>query len=181
MSHHHHHHHDHTGTCPACDYGPFVRNAYWTGKLMLARDFTDEQRYVIDRFRHHNQRLHGSGVVCGLKVVPHENPECRARFVCVQPGSAIDCCGHDILVLETAVVDLWASLPSRHSKTRRKTPIAEICIQNAHLRPGSARRDECGWRRGPLRAESVRVMRIKFTCSTEPDPPPPFQPIAAIS
>jgi ribosomal protein L37E len=41
MSHHHHHHHDHTGTCPACDYGPFVRNAYWTGKLMLARDFTD--------------------------------------------------------------------------------------------------------------------------------------------
>jgi len=91
MSHHHHQHHDHTGTCPACDYGPFVRNAYWTGKLMLARDFTDEQRYVIDRFRHHNQHLHGTGVVCGLKVVPHENPECRARFICVQTGSAIDC------------------------------------------------------------------------------------------
>ncbi len=39
---------------------------------MLARDFVDEQRYVIEKLRHHNQKLHGAGVVCGLKVVQHE-------------------------------------------------------------------------------------------------------------
>ena len=60
------------GACPACDFGPFTRNAYWTGKLMLARDFVDEQRYVVEKLRHHNQHLHGAGVVCGLKVVQHD-------------------------------------------------------------------------------------------------------------
>src|SRR5580765_8127254 len=104
------HDHDHAAAtlCHSCDCQPFLRNAYWTGKLMLARDFTDEQHYLVEKLRHHNQHLHGTGVVCGLKVVPHEKPECRARFVCVPPGSAVDCCGHDLLLLDTDCIDLWA-------------------------------------------------------------------------
>ena len=38
--------HSHNGTaqltCPACNYGPFTRNNYFTGKLLVERDFTDE-------------------------------------------------------------------------------------------------------------------------------------------
>lgn len=101
-----HHDNHHRGDCPECDVGPFTRNAYWTGKLMLARDFVDEQRYFIDKLRHHNQTLHGSGVACGLKVVAHENPACRDHFVGVEPGSAIDCCGNDIMVREKDWIDL---------------------------------------------------------------------------
>src|SRR4051812_22050554 len=106
-----HHHEDDCrcgGQCPACEFGPFTRNAYWTGKLMLARDFVDEQRYVVEKLRHHNQKLHGTGVVCGLRVVAHETVACRNRFVCVTPGSAVDCCGHDIIVREADCLDLWA-------------------------------------------------------------------------
>ena len=56
--------------------------------------------------RLHQARLHGWGVVCGLNVVPHPNTGCRTRYVVVEPGSAVDCCGHDILVPEEEILDL---------------------------------------------------------------------------
>jgi DNA-binding beta-propeller fold protein YncE len=92
--------------CPACDIGPFTRNHYFTGKLLVERDFTDEQRYYVDKLRHHNQRLHGWGVVCGLRVIEHSKAECQNRFVLVEPGTAIDCCGHEIIVREETTFDL---------------------------------------------------------------------------
>ena len=96
-------------SCPACSYGPFTRNNYFTGKLMVERDFTDETRFHIEKMRHHEQQLHGWGVVCGLKVKPHPNEACRDRFVCIEPGSAVDCCGHDIIVREEECFDFLAS------------------------------------------------------------------------
>src|SRR6476659_6500226 len=93
-------------TCTDCDIGPFTRNHYFTGKLLVARDFTDEQRFYVDKMRHHDQTLHGWGVVCGLAVTPHENPACRDRFVCIEPGVAIDCCGHEIVVRERECIDV---------------------------------------------------------------------------
>ena len=102
----HHNSHEPQALCPACDIGPFIRNHYFTGKLMLERDFTDEQRYFIEKLRHHHQRLHGWGVVCGLKVKQHPNPACRDRFVCIEPGTAIDCCGHEIVVREEECIDI---------------------------------------------------------------------------
>ena len=93
------------GLCPECEIGPFTRNHYFTGKLLVEADFTDEQRYHREKMRHHNQRLHGWGVVCGLKVKQHENPACRDRFICIEPGTAIDCCGHEIVVREQEYFD----------------------------------------------------------------------------
>ncbi len=86
--------------CPDCTLSAFARNHYFTGKLLVERDFSDEQRYYIDKLRHHHQRLHGWGVVCGLKVKQHPDPACQDRYVIVEPGTAIDCCGHEILVRE---------------------------------------------------------------------------------
>ncbi|MDD5320322.1 MAG: phage tail protein [Methylococcales bacterium] len=105
-----HHKHDDESqmVCPACEIGPFIRNNYFTGKLMLERDFTDEQRYSIEKLRHHHQRLHGWGVVCGLKVKQHKCPD---RFICIEPGTAIDCCGHEIVVREEECIDI-TQLPS---------------------------------------------------------------------
>ena len=48
---------------PSCETGPYTRNHYFTGKLLVERDFTDEQRYYVEKMRHHNRRLHGWGVV----------------------------------------------------------------------------------------------------------------------
>ncbi len=84
--------------CPDCALGDFKRNHYFTGKLLVERDFTDEQRFHIDKLRHHHQRLHGWGVVCGLKVKQH--PSAQSDCLIIEPGTAIDCCGHEILVRE---------------------------------------------------------------------------------
>jgi DNA-binding beta-propeller fold protein YncE len=102
---------DQQAECPECQFGPFTRNNYFTGKLMTARDFTDESRYHSERMRHHNARLHGWGVVCGLKVKAHENANCHDRFVVIEPGTALDCCGNEILVTEPVIVEL-ATLPA---------------------------------------------------------------------
>ncbi len=92
--------------CGTCGIAPFTRNNYFTGKLLLERDFTDEQQYVRDKIRHHNLRLHGAGVVCGLLVGEHPNEDCRDRFVRLAPGTAIDCCGNEILVADEEDVEL---------------------------------------------------------------------------
>ncbi|MBV7266238.1 hypothetical protein [Erythrobacter ani] len=101
--------HDQTCGCETnCEPTRPVRNNYFTGKLLVERDFTDEQFYFQEKARLHNQRLHGTGVVCGLEVEQHPNPACRDHLVILQPGSAIDCCGHDILVIEPETIDITA-------------------------------------------------------------------------
>jgi DNA-binding beta-propeller fold protein YncE len=86
------------GICVECDVPQFARNNYFTGKLLVERDFTDEQRYYLGKLRRHNQRLHGWGAVCGLVVEEHPNPACQTQYVLIEPGTAVDCCGREIVV-----------------------------------------------------------------------------------
>ena len=97
--------------CATCAIAPFTRNNYFTGKLLLERDFTDEQQYLRDKVRHHHQRLHGAGIVCGLILEPHPTEGCQDRFVRLTPGTAIDCCGHEVLVPDVDDIEL-ATLPA---------------------------------------------------------------------
>src|SRR4051812_19289591 len=118
-------------SCPECDIGPFTRNNYFTGKLMQVGDFDTEQRYGIEKLRHHDQSLHGWGVVCGLKVEQHPQPACRARFVRVEPGTAIDCCGHEIVLREEDCVDI-TQLPAVKALIDQKDTnahVLQICIR----------------------------------------------------
>ncbi|HEY1749975.1 MAG TPA: hypothetical protein VGG29_01845, partial [Caulobacteraceae bacterium] len=92
--------------CDDCKPRPLARNHYFTGKLLVERDFTDEQWYFREKLRLHNQRLHGTGVVCGLRLRQADNPNCQDRLVKLDPGMAIDCCGHDILVTDEATIDI---------------------------------------------------------------------------
>jgi DNA-binding beta-propeller fold protein YncE len=92
--------------CVECDIAQLARNNYFTGKLLVERDFTDEQRYLLGKLRRHNRYLHGYGVACGLAVGQHPNPACRDRFVVVTPGFAVDCCGREIVLGEEETVDL---------------------------------------------------------------------------
>lgn len=94
--------------CAECTTAPFTRNNYFTGKLLVERDFTDEQRYYIDKLRHHHQLLHGWGVVNGLEVVEHHSESCRDQYVLVEPGAAVDPCGREIVVQDTETLELSA-------------------------------------------------------------------------
>lgn len=85
------------------DRGYFERNNFYFGKLMTARDFTDEQSYLNEKRWIVNRLGLGWGVLCGLKVRPHH---CDRDKVIVEPGFAIDRYGHEILVSQEETVDL---------------------------------------------------------------------------
>ncbi|HEY4943565.1 MAG TPA: collagen-like protein [Rhizomicrobium sp.] len=94
--------------CGTCDFEPFVKNNYFTGKMMGAAEFIAETHYHQEKLRLHQARLHGWGVVCGLDVLQHPQIDCRSRYVVVKAGLAIDCCGRDILVPCDEMLDLLA-------------------------------------------------------------------------
>jgi hypothetical protein len=55
---------------------------------------------------------------------------CRDRYVCVEPGTAVDCCGHDIHLRELECIDLQAipavkALIDKHDATAHN----EVCIR----------------------------------------------------
>jgi hypothetical protein len=88
------------------------RNRYFTGKYLSDRDFADEQAYHISRHRLHNRILHGWGVVCGLRVLKHPNPDCDSWAV-VRAGIAIDCCGRELVLRRDTAIDLGPHLPEQ--------------------------------------------------------------------
>jgi competence ComEA-like helix-hairpin-helix protein len=96
------------GACTECGIPQLARNNYFTGKLMVERDFTDEQRYFIGKDRRHNQQLHGWGAACGLKVKQHPNEACQSQYVLIEPGAGVDCCGREIVVRREEYFDFRA-------------------------------------------------------------------------
>jgi hypothetical protein len=122
-------------TCPECDILQLARNNYFTGKLLVERDFTDEQRYTMGKLRRHNQRLHGWGVVCGFKVKEHPNPACQSQYVVIEPGTAIDCCGREILLPCEEYFDFaakflanWQKQNGPASQPDTKAHTLQICV-----------------------------------------------------
>src|SRR5262245_2977803 len=90
----------------ACGFIAVERNHYFTGKYMAARDFTIEQEYFLSHHRLHNRVLHGWGIVCGLAVMHHPDPECRKRWVVAKAGIAVDCCGRELILPKDTAIEL---------------------------------------------------------------------------
>jgi hypothetical protein len=89
----------------------FERNRYFYGKLLTVRDFEAEQRYFIEKQRLINHLIHGSGVICGLKVLkkgeePEGEPQLKDTEIRITEGVALDCCGREIVVPKYADNDL---------------------------------------------------------------------------
>lgn len=83
--------------CGVCATDPFERNNYFYGKQFTVRDLLQEQSYFNDKRYLINRMVLGWGVVCGLDV----SWDPRRRKIVVEPGMALDCCGHEIVVCET--------------------------------------------------------------------------------
>jgi WD40 repeat protein len=132
--------------CIACDLPTQERLNYFTGQFLTQRDFEDEQNYLLGKHRQHNRYLHGYGTVCGLKVVQHPNPACRDRFVVIQPGLALDCCGREIVVHEPAYVDLDKALAPQDGGTTPtgKHLLISLCYSECKTEFVPALYAECG-------------------------------------
>jgi hypothetical protein len=78
------------------------RPRYFRGQILTEQDFASEQDYFREKLRRHNRLLHGSGVVCGLRVASAEE-DCA---VTISPGYALDPCGDEILLEEETLLRL---------------------------------------------------------------------------
>src|SRR4029079_18816371 len=60
----------------------------------------------------------------------HPNSNCRDRLVILEPGSAIDCCGHDVFVLDQEVFDFSTApeVKALKDKPDGKDHILEFCL-----------------------------------------------------
>jgi DNA-binding beta-propeller fold protein YncE len=140
-------------SCVECEIPQLARNHYFTGKLLVERDFTDEQRFFLGKENRHNRTLHGWGTACGLKVVQHPNPACRNQYVVIEPGTAIDCCGHEILLRDeerfdfrAAFLNLWQTQFGSTAEPDDKPHRLQICIRyrECGTEPVPSLFDECG-------------------------------------
>jgi hypothetical protein len=136
----------------------FARLKYFYGKHLSVADFKDEQRYHVGKQLFHNQRLHGSGVLCGLDVrIDGEAPN-EARVVA---GSALDQCGREIIVPYDQCIDVAAWYRSQLDHYREEDPDTEwpagllnsngalvACVMLRYAEcptgPEAAPRDPCG-------------------------------------
>lgn len=94
-----------TGVLPDdddCTLDRFVRNRFFHGKLMTARDMQLEQEYHADRLETLSQHTTGSGAVCGLSTSVTQEEAGTPLDVTVEDGYALDRCGRPVLVDDTA-------------------------------------------------------------------------------
>ncbi len=64
---------------------PFLKSAYYTGKLLHAADFVREQKYGNDKLEFLNRKFYGWGIIEGLEIQPGRN-----GGLYLSRGSAID-------------------------------------------------------------------------------------------
>lgn len=172
-----------TSHCITCEAQTPLRNHYFFGKLMDVPDFDVEQQYIVEKFKRHHQRLHGTGVVCGLEVVAHPNPACRNRYVVVQPGTALDCCGNEILVLHDEVLDLhaWPQFQTLLDQGGgdETTHTLQFCVRyrECPTEEVPVLYDECGC--DDSRCAPNRILETyEFDLRIDPPMPPPLAPHA---
>ncbi|HWA72770.1 MAG TPA: hypothetical protein VG937_10560 [Polyangiaceae bacterium] len=86
------------GAKECCNLVCFERPNYFCGHLLTDADLKLDQKYLIEKNRLYHRTLHGSGVVCGLRLSC--DSDCGG-WICVGDGFAIDECGNDLVVCET--------------------------------------------------------------------------------
>jgi hypothetical protein len=168
-------------TCPSCEPQTPLRNHYFFGKLMDVPDFDVEQQYVIEKFKRHHQRLHGSGVICGLELAAHPNPECRSRYLLVKPGAALDCCGNEVLVLHEETLDLqsFPALAGLFATDDGEEHRLQFCVryQECPTEEVPVLYDECGC--DDTRCAPNRILEsYRFDVLLDTDLPDPVSPHA---
>ncbi len=170
--------------CEECGTPQLARNTWFQGKLLTERDLTDEQRYLLGKITRHNRYLHGSGIVCGLEVVEHPNPPCRSDYVVVEPGLAIDCCGHEILLTCEETVPLADLIKATWDHDHPNEPLTgshriqlSVCYRECLAENVEALLDDCGCDDTACRPNRV-LDAYQFRVLIDPPKPSPAMPVS---
>lgn len=84
------------------------RPRFFSGRLLTADDFTEEQSYHREKHRRHVLALHGSGVVDGLRVTVGAD----GATLTIEPGLAIDPSGREVCIDQAIEIAIPAGTPS---------------------------------------------------------------------
>ena len=106
------------------DFEPFTRNRFYYGKLMDVHQFDLETHYANHKRWMINHLVFGSGVVCGLNVLPGKCPD----QVIVSAGVAFDKRGREVVVPSAQTLVLPPEVMQRaHDQCgERQTPCVRI-------------------------------------------------------
>jgi hypothetical protein len=115
-------------SCLPCGPHQPQRDNYFDGQMLVARDFTSEQDYHRGHRQMHNALLHGTGTVCGLKVVAHPSEDCRPEFAVLEPGYALDCCGQEIVVPRRVLIPIKQMIDADPDLAAALTGSADLFI-----------------------------------------------------
>jgi hypothetical protein len=137
--------------------GALRRAAFEEGSILSSSDLGTEQRYRLQRLRRHLRYLHDWGVVCGLRVVPANDPG-RPWSVRVCPGYAVGPYGDEITVPEPVAVDVRDYIWARPDDARAgQGNVAYVGIRYAEHSSRRLPADSlsCGCSETPLRPSRV--------------------------
>lgn len=79
----------------------FIKNNYYSGKLLRASDFIREQEYVNKKLAFINRSFHGRGIIEGLDVRMKEDGTLH-----ISEGSALDSYGRILIVPEETTINV---------------------------------------------------------------------------
>lgn len=102
-----------------CRLMSFERPNYFAGHLLTDADLLLEQRYVREKRKLYHRSLHGSGVVCGLRLTCDHH---CAGSIFVGSGYAIDDCGNDLVLPEGQALDVVSLLIQKGLIVPEATP-----------------------------------------------------------
>jgi hypothetical protein len=104
------------------------RPQYLAGAPISSAGLSLEQNYRWQHARLHNRLLHGSGVVCGLRVIPAGDAK-RPWAVRVCPGYAISPCGDEIEVNCAAIMDIEEWMWALKTPTEAQPAVVLIAVR----------------------------------------------------
>jgi hypothetical protein len=143
----------------------FVRLRYFFGQRLGVLELTDQQAYGMAKQRFHNVRLHGAGVLCGLKADRYlPTGSATTTLLRVSNGAALDGCGREMVVPWDACVDVAAFVrTARPTNPDLSDPTAAaaamlwvaICYRECPSDPAPAPTDACGCE--PTGCENSRI------------------------
>lgn len=145
----------------------FVRVRYYFGQRLGVLELGDEAMYHSGKLAFHNVRLHGSGVVCGLRVermAPAVGTGPASTVLRVSRGAAIDPCGREIVVGLDQCIDIAAwfarnrarpALSGWKAGTTQRARLA-VRYRECPSDPSPAPRDPCGCDNGGCEYGRVR-------------------------
>ena len=143
----------------------FVRVRYFYGQRLGVMELNDEAAYHQGKHAFHNARLHGAGVLCGLRAERFVTVANSATTVLrVIRGAAVDACGREILVGVDQCIDVAAwfarnrNRPELADFTSGTTQRLHICLRYRECPsdPSPAPRDPCGCGTGSCEYGRVR-------------------------